>query len=274
MKKLLMSMGKGSAPRERSLSRGSYYPHCRKDAQCDCNMCMASIHATLDLRPSNNLFSSLTTGTETPSKSFTSPPSVAKGKENLWPNSEQSSTRPSILSRKEIRRPPPSALGKSVAQLFDSDASEEPVAEKVIRMDKTEKQGHLFSRKFTVLFLILVMEFAVPWSLSGLLEPVFSADKVMGIAQESMVRSSLSDRLNFIARKMARVVPGQVDNCTGSDSTWKLEQDGLMVHSHCTLYSSIAEEVSLWGCPTQTAGVIGRGIVDRSFTVMSGRMIE
>ncbi|GLJ18010.1 hypothetical protein SUGI_0317460 [Cryptomeria japonica] len=270
-------MGKGSTTRERSLSRGSYYPHCRKDAQCECTMCMASIHATLDLRPSNNLFSSLTNYSETPSRGFTSPPSVVKGKENQWPNSEQSNNWPSFASRKDRRRTPPLPLGstaKSEVELFHSDDSEETMEEKEIRIYKKEKKGHRFSAKFAVVFLILVMEFAVPWCFSGLLKTNFSADKVMGIAQESMARIRLSDRLDFIARKMARVVPGQVDNCTGSESTWKLEQDGLMVHSRCVLYSSILEEVSLWGCPVQTSGVIGRGIVDRSFLVMSGRMIE
>eukprot|EP01018_Ginkgo_biloba_P024254 Gb_09200 [translate_table: standard] len=280
MKKVVWSMGKGSAPKDRSVSRESYYPDCRKDAQCNCNMCMASIHATLDLRPSNNLFSSITNWSESPSRSFMSPPPPT-GKDNQWPNSEFSKNKPSTPPRKELKRARSSALdstAKSAPKLFEA----EPVDELVVaeknnnekKKKKKKKQKREFLGKILVIFCVLFLEFVVPWCLSGHFKPYFTADKVKGIAEESMSRMRLADRLDFVARKMARVVPGQVINCTGSDSTWKLEQDGLLVHSHCILYSSIVEEVSLWGCPTQTAGVIGRGIVDRSLTIMSGQMIE
>jgi hypothetical protein len=36
-----------------------YYPKCRKDANCNCEICLASINATLDLMPN-----SLTVSTE------------------------------------------------------------------------------------------------------------------------------------------------------------------------------------------------------------------
>ena len=37
---------------ERSETQDScYYPRCRKDANCNCEICLASINATLDLMP-------------------------------------------------------------------------------------------------------------------------------------------------------------------------------------------------------------------------------
>lgn len=276
MKKAGWIMGKGSVSRERSVSRESYFPDCRKDAQCSCNMCVASFRATLDLRPSNNLFSSITNSSDSPSMNFMSPSPIPRGKENQWPNSEISKNRPSTPTRKEFRRMPTSALystGKYRPNIFDDETDEESITAAKKNIAKNKKKGGL-GRKLCIIFCLLLLEFVVPWCLSGIFIPAFSADKVKGIVVESMARRRLPDRLDFVARRMARVVSGQVSNCTGSDSTWKLEQDGLMVHSHCILYSSIVEEVALWGCPTQTAGVIGRGFVDRSFTIMSGRMIE
>lgn len=276
MKKAGWIMGKGSVSRERSVSRESYFPDCRKDAQCSCNMCVASFRATLDLRPSNNLFSSITNSSDSPSMNFMSPSPIPRGKENQWPNSEISKNRPSTPTRKEFRRMPTSALystGKYRPNIFDDETDEESITAAKKNIAKNKKKGGL-GRKLCIIFCLLLLEFVVPWCLSGIFIPAFSADKVKGIAVESMARRRLPDRLDFVARRMARVVSGQVSNCTGSDSTWKLEQDGLMVHSRCILYSSIVEEVALWGCPTQTAGVIGRGFVDRSFTIMSGRMIE
>lgn len=276
MKKAGWIMGKGSVSRERSVSRESYFPDCRKDAQCSCNMCVASFRATLDLRPSNNLFSSITNSSDSPSMNFMSPSPIPRGKENQWPNSEISKNRPSTPTRKEFRRMPTSALystGKYRPNIFDDETDEESITAAKKNIAKNKKKGGL-GRKLCIIFCLLLLEFVVPWCLSGIFIPAFSADKVKGIVVESMARRRLPDRLDFVARRMARVVSGQVSNCTGSDSTWKLEQDGLMVHSRCILYSSIVEEVALWGCPTQTAGVIGRGFVDRSFTIMSGRMIE
>lgn len=276
MKKTGWMMGKGSISRDRSVSRESYFPDCRKDAQCSCEMCVASFHATLDLRPSNNIFSSITNSSDSPSRNFMSPSPIPRGKENQWPNSEISKNRPSTPTRKEFRRAPTSALcstGKYRSNIFDDETDEEPITADKKNIDGNKKKGGSW-RKLCIIFFLFLLEFVVPWFLSGHFRPAFSADKVKGIALESMARRRLPDRLDFVARRMARVVPGQVFNCTGSDSTWKLEQDGLMVHSHCILYSSVVEEVALWGCPTQTAGVIGRGFVDRSFTIMSGRMIE
>eukprot|EP01018_Ginkgo_biloba_P026878 Gb_17727 [translate_table: standard] len=261
-----------------------YYPGCRKDAQCNCGMCMESIHATMDLRPSNHPFSPVRTSNYMP---------IPANENQSWLCSQN---KPSTPPRKETKRlqatyNTPQLRG---LRLFEN----EPVGNAAVKKKKKNKGSWMITASIVVLFL-LVMEFVVPWGLFYALKPSFSAVQVRGIAQDSMARKRLGDRLEFVGRKISRIVQGRTVNCTGSDSPWKLEhslcnrriyththkhtyicnwviawQDGLLVRSRCIIYSSMAEEVSVWGCPTQTAGVIGRGMVDRSFTIMSGRVME
>ena len=51
-------------------------------------------------------------------------------------------------------------------------------------------------------------------------------------------------------------------------------QDGLLLNSRCTLYKTAMEEVSIWGWPLQTAGLLKTGFSSRSFTILSGRVTE
>jgi hypothetical protein len=51
-------------------------------------------------------------------------------------------------------------------------------------------------------------------------------------------------------------------------------QDGLLLNSRCVLYKSAMEEVSIWGWPLQTAGLLKTEFSSRSFTVLSGRVTE
>lgn len=46
------------------------------------------------------------------------------------------------------------------------------------------------------------------------------------------------------------------------------------MNSRCTLYKSTTEEVSIWGWPLQTAGLLTAGFSSRSLTILSGRVTE
>ncbi|KAL8234503.1 hypothetical protein R6Q59_020603 [Mikania micrantha] len=55
---------------------------------------------------------------------------------------------------------------------------------------------------------------------------------------------------------------------------WEIVQDGLILRSRCQLYKSEMEEVSIWGWPLQTSGLLTTEFDSRSFTILSGRVTE
>lgn len=40
------------------------------------------------------------------------------------------------------------------------------------------------------------------------------------------------------------------------------------------IYRSLAEELSVWGSPLQTSGILAAGVSARSLTILSGRITE
>lgn len=46
------------------------------------------------------------------------------------------------------------------------------------------------------------------------------------------------------------------------------------MNSRCELYKSAIEEVTIWGWPLQTAGMITTGMSFRTLTILSGRVTE
>lgn len=48
----------------------------------------------------------------------------------------------------------------------------------------------------------------------------------------------------------------------------------MLLSSRCVLYESMIEEVSIWGWPLQTAGLLAAEYSARSFTVITGRVRE
>lgn len=48
----------------------------------------------------------------------------------------------------------------------------------------------------------------------------------------------------------------------------------MLINSRCVLYKSMVEEVSIWGWPLLTAGLLATEYSSRSFTSISGRVTE
>ncbi|KAL3616673.1 hypothetical protein CASFOL_039067 [Castilleja foliolosa] len=66
----------------------------------------------------------------------------------------------------------------------------------------------------------------------------------------------LNGRFMFLKNGLEEFVGKQVSSCSSVDSTWKNSQDGLLLNSRCVLYKSMSEEVSIWGWPLQTSGLL------------------
>lgn len=70
------------------------------------------------------------------------------------------------------------------------------------------------------------------------------------------------------------LVGGKSLNGSSLDFKWEIIQDGLLLNSRYTLYKTAVEEVSIWGWPLQTAGLLTTTFSSQSFTVLSGRVTE
>lgn len=254
---------RSAPPRNTTPRREDYFPECRKDAQCHCPMCKASIHATLDLCPSNHLFgSSITNRSDSPSPS----PFKMSGKENQWP--EREVIEPRIVSQQL----------KEQSRIVDRKEQQNVKRNAGNLQQPAEKKVAVCKRWGLVVVLLVILftaEFAWPWTVHRLWDLSLSAESARQLAEASMARKRLVDRLDFVKRKVSRALNHtvSVSNCTGTGARWRLE-DGNFVHSSCQMYASPLERLSIWGYASKTGGVLGREFVERSFTVLSGRAIE
>ncbi|KAE8077059.1 hypothetical protein FH972_015664 [Carpinus fangiana] len=240
---------------DRSETRDScYFPGCRKDANCNCKICWASISATLDLMPISCQKSTLT-------KLSASRPDHDVERTPISFNS-------SILStpRSSPDRLPASPVVISKARLNLDE-----------KMGKSEGDWGLrgcFFRLMLGLSLVFVAKFGFSSGVSGLFQPVLSTDIVRNIGEKSWDMKDLKGRLRFLQRELQGLVDAKISNCSYTNSIWEIDQDGLLLNSRCTLYKSAMEEVFIWGWPLQTAGLLTTGFSSRSFTILSGRVTE
>ncbi|KAI7986962.1 hypothetical protein LOK49_LG14G00921 [Camellia lanceoleosa] len=94
------------------------------------------------------------------------------------------------------------------------------------------------------------------------------------VAEKSWVSQDINGRFEFLERELQSLINDKVSSCSSNDSVWEINQDNLLLNSHCSLYKSATEEVSIWGWPLQTAGLLTAKFSSRSFTILSGRVTE
>ncbi|XP_077247261.1 C-8 sterol isomerase [Tasmannia lanceolata] len=249
MKKIVLTSSMKSpfsGDRSETPRESFYFPGCRKDTNCHCEICLASIKATLDLMPSSIQESSLT-------------------KISL-PKSTPSKTPYSSDRRIPVTSHIP-------ASPFRSTAKSRPVVKK--KGGESWNIGSVFWRFVLGLSLIFALDFGFPWVVSGIFRLNLSHEIVRGVTEECGGVENLKGRLGVFERKLGEIVHGRVSNCSDADSIWELNQDGFrLLRSRCILYKSAAEEVIIWGWPLQTAGLLVAGFSSRSFTILSGRITE
>ncbi|EXB63463.1 hypothetical protein L484_005426 [Morus notabilis] len=232
-----------------------YYPGCRKDANCNCKICLASINATLDLMPKSSL-TKLSTASRRPS------PRV-----EVTPISFDSLSTPPSRPLKNVSMSPDL---RSSARMNSKEYPEK-------KKKTTERQrgfGSGFSRLILVLGLIFMAEYGFSCAIFGVLKPGISPDSVRKIGEKSSAVKDLNGKLRFLEKSLRGLVDGKISNCSYANSRWEINQDVLLLSSHCRLYKSSMEEIRIWGWPLQTAGLLATGFSPRSFTVISGRVTE
>ncbi|XP_020210069.1 uncharacterized protein LOC109795071 [Cajanus cajan] len=251
MRSVILQSKSKSISEEENRDSSCYFPDCKKNANCKCEMCLASISATLDLMPT----------TTSVHKSTLTKPNL-----HCTPISFDASILSTPTSTTDFQPSPSTPLFKSTAT---SDSTH--------RMEKHAKeQTSCFSFFKLLLFLgiFLSADLVFPLLASGVFQPSLSPDVVKRVGEKCSRVHDLNGKLRLLQKELASVVGGQVSNCSFTDTLWEISQDGLLLNSRCTLYKSAIEEVTIWGWPLQTAGLLTNGLSFRTLTILSGRVTQ
>ncbi|KAL3626296.1 hypothetical protein CASFOL_029845 [Castilleja foliolosa] len=234
-----------------------YFPGCRKDANCNCDICIDSINATLDLMPQSIHRSTLT-------KHSVSRPAIRR-------------IPVSFASPIDLSTPKSSARIRPHENLLSPPLSPTEILS-FGEKGKRRKRGLGFwgfvVRFILVMILVFGVDFGVSWMVSRVLKATLSTGLVMDLGENSKGIEGLNGKFMFLKNGLEGFVGKHVSSCSSVDSEWKISQDGLLLNSRCILYKSMAEEVSIWGWPLQTSGLLTSEHSSRSFSILSGRVTE
>ncbi|GJM96596.1 hypothetical protein PR202_ga13451 [Eleusine coracana subsp. coracana] len=202
-----------------------YYPGCRKVADCDCEMCLASIDATRDLVRAPEAASARRFSARDRRRRHSLSPRDARRRRGPMtspsPGRRRCSPRPSPGGR------PPARDAAAAAKGFGPKLSPEAVA----------RVG----------------------------------------AEAQLAPGGLGNKLRVLERRVGQLVRGdRVANCSSQDSEWRFHQNDQrhVFQWRCTVYKSAAEEVSVWGSPLRTSGLLPSTLSARHLTLLAGEITE
>ncbi|KAL8140069.1 hypothetical protein V2J09_006090 [Rumex salicifolius] len=244
----------------------NYFPGCRRDANCGCSICLESIKSMLDLMPMSAQRTSL-------SKFSASRPLIVVEKTPISIDSTLLSTPTSMT------RPDPNPILVLTPTPLRSTAKS--VHPKPISIPRRTTSFRDFSRRIIgrtlmCLFLFLAVEFGGSWlALMVLGTPRVSSIMVEKLIEESLGVDDLGEKIRVMEKGLERFGLGrEISSCGTKNSTWKIDQDGLLLDSRCTFHKSTAEEVTIWGWPFHNSGLLTTGSSSRWMAVISGGIIE
>lgn len=184
-----------------------YFPGCKKDANCNCEICIASINATLDLMPQSAHRSSLTKLSVSRRTIRRSPVPFASPADDSMPKSSNQIT-PTSLS--------PPRNPNADASLNFQDKEE--------RKKRELKYEGLFVRFLFGLIVVCGMEYGSSWMVSGVLKNQLWPELVKNMAEHSLVREDLNGRFLFLKNELEGFVGNRVSSCSSADSVWTISQ--------------------------------------------------
>ncbi|XP_051129255.1 uncharacterized protein LOC127250136 [Andrographis paniculata] len=229
----------------------AYFPGCRRDANCNCEICIASINATLDLIPQSVHGSSRTVNSR---PNFPrSPVSFPSPADLLTPKSAA-----------RMRRVDQSPLSNSIGA---PNLKKNPVG-----------KGGFSSRVYIVSFILGIILFCCVYGLPRksprVLKAQFPPNFVQNFGEKLGEIEELNAKFMFLKNELESFVGNKVSSCSSDDSQWKINQNRLLLHSKCVLYKSMVEEVSIWGWPLPAAGVLTTEGSVRTLLILSGSISE
>lgn len=185
-----------------------YYPGCKKNANCNCEYCIASINATLDLIPNSSL-----------TKFSSSKPNNVNN--NITPISIDSS----IFSTPENSSDGVIAPSTPVIK---SSAKSNHVVQRIERKKKGEKRcfysGLGLLKMMMVLGVLLFADVVLSMVVSVVFQPSLSEDIVKRVGEKCHKVQDLNGKLKFLQKELGGIVNGKVSNCSFIDKSWKINQ--------------------------------------------------
>jgi len=182
-----------------------YFPGCRKGANCNCDICLASINATLDLMPVSIQKSSLT--------------KLSSSRANV-------ECSPLSFDTSVISTPRSSSCPKMDSPTLKSTA-------RLTLNQKKEKKKEPRPFGFWGVFFSLVwglsllygVENGFSWGVCRVLRPAFSSDMIRSIGERSWVVQDSNRRLRFLQSELKDfVADGKVSNCSFMNSIWEINK--------------------------------------------------
>ncbi|CAN6303568.1 unnamed protein product [Urochloa humidicola] len=255
----------------RAAGDSCYYPGCRKDANCACEICLASIDATRDL----------VRGPEAASarRFFAGAAAARRGRRPaLFCRDAGGAEEGSELSE-PLWTPPMRSTAKS------RRAAAQEAATAGARGGGGERGATRGSHDWALYVVTLLGFLLLLWVDTGLVPeaaargfgPKLSPEAVAKVGAEArLAPAGLEHKLRVLERGVRRLVGGErAANCSSQDTVWRLHQnDQHVFHWRCTVYKSVAEEVSVWGSPLRTSGLLPAALSARHLTLLSGEITE
>jgi len=193
---------------ENNHENSSYYPGCKKNANCKCEYCIASINATLDLIPNSTL-----------TKFSSSKPS------NLNHNITPISIDSSIFSTPEKSYDDVIAPSTPVIK---SSAKSNHVFQRIERKKKGEKRcfysGLGVLKVMMVFGVLLFADVVLSRVVSVVFQPSLSEDIVKRVGEKCHKVQDLNGKLKFLQKELGGIVNGKVSNCSFTDKSWEISQ--------------------------------------------------
>lgn len=272
----------------RSVGDSCYFPGCRKDANCHCEICLASIHATRDLLPSaaSCLHQSSLTRLSAARPKKAAPAPVPFGDESppATPESPDSTVTP----------PPTPPIRSPVKS--------RPVKGKSVKKERYWPLFRSLVRILVWLFLLLAADSGFSAVLSKDFGPKLMPEVISRLGEESrLLGDDLEGMLELLQQSLEALLDKKVANCSSIDSNWEMNQvplsfldDYLTSHSKtilhrgsfllqddqflfqwkCVLHKSVAERVVIWGSPLKTTGLLATGSPPPWMMLLSGKIKE
>ncbi|TVU45063.1 hypothetical protein EJB05_04534, partial [Eragrostis curvula] len=238
-----------------------YYPGCRKDANCACEMCLASIDATRDLVRA---------------------PEAASARRFFAGAAAARDRRPALFRR---GAPAGSDVTEPWTPPMRSTAKSRRAPGRAAADGGREEKGGVAAHDWALyaatvigfLFLLWVDTGLVPEAAARGFGPKISPEAVARVGIEArLAPGGLENKLRVLERRVGQLVGGdRVANCSSQDSAWRFHQNEQQVfHWRCTVYKSLAEEVSVWGSPLRTSGLLPPTLSARQLTLLAGKITE
>ncbi|RLN16330.1 uncharacterized protein C2845_PM02G05150 [Panicum miliaceum] len=241
-----------------------YYPGCRKDANCACEMCLASIDATRDLVRAPEAASAR--------RFFAGAAAASRGR------------RPALFCRyrgagagSELTEPPSTPPMRSTAK-SRRPPGQTAAAGRGARAAGSSHDWALYAATVLGFLLLLWVDTGlVPEAAARGFGPKLSPEAVARVGADArLAPGGLEHKLRVLERRVGQLVGGErAANCSSQDSVWRLLQNDQQVFRwRCTVYKSVAEEVSVWGSPLRTSGLLPAALSARHLTLLSGEITE